>query len=225
MYLSQLENQPITRELADQIVYAIPDYNGETAPCALVLGSTKGHIYRLPKAVELYHEGKVQKILLSGGAKWAFPSDDDFSIAEGFPGCAAFSDEKISPEGKMSEADRMQFTALKLGVKPEDLLLDNLSMTTIENMVCSLVTLEKSIRLYNISEIILVTTSYHMRRSLGLARMLFPKWIRIIPCPTEDQNTRRSNWWESEASTKRVHNEVDLMIQYIKKGIMEDFEI
>ncbi len=219
MYLSELENQPITRELADKIVYATPDYNGETAPCAIVLGSTKGHIYRLPKAIELYKEGKVQKILLSGGAKWAFPFDDDFSLAEGFPGCAA------SPEGKMSEADRMQFTALKLGVNPEDLLLDNLSMTTIENMVCSLVTLEKSVRLYNINEVILVTTSYHMRRSLGLARMLFPKWIRIIPCPSEDHNTRRDNWWKTEVAAKRVHNEIDLMIQYIKKGIMEDFEI
>ena len=225
MYLSELENQPITRELADQIVYAIPEYTGETAPCALVLGSTKAHIYRLPKAVELYKQGKVQKILLSGGAKWEFPCDDDFSLAEGFPGCAAFSNEKNSPEGKISEADRMQFTALKLGVKPEDLLLDNLSMTTIENMVCSLVTLEKSVRLYNINEIILVTTSYHMRRSLGLARMLFPKWIRIIPCASEDHNTRRDNWWKTEVGSKRVHNEIELMIHYIKKGIMEDFEI
>ena len=83
MYLSQLENQPITPELADKIVYAIPEYTGESAPCALVLGSTKAHIYRLPKAVELYKQGKVQKILLSGGAKWEFPSDDDFSISEG----------------------------------------------------------------------------------------------------------------------------------------------
>ena len=219
MYLSQLENQPITRELADKIVYAMPDYNGEPAPCAIVLGSTKAHIYRLPRAVELYKAGKVQKILLSGGAKWEFTSDDAFSVVEGFHGCAAF------PDGKMSEADRMQFTALKMGVKPEDLLLDNLSMTTIENMVCSLVTLEKSVRLYNISEIILVTTSYHMRRSLGLARMLFPKWIRIIPCAAEDTRTRRDNWWQTEVGTKRVYNEIDLMIRYIKKGIMEDFEI
>lgn len=225
MYLSQLENQTITRELADKIVYATPEYNGESAPCAIVLGSTKGHIYRLPKAVELYHEGKVQKILLSGGAKWAFSSDDEFSKAEGFSGCAAFSNEKISPEGKMSEAERMQFTALKLGVKAEDLLMDNLSMTTIENMLCSMVTLEQTLRLYNIKEIILVTVSYHMRRSLGLARMLFPKWIRIIPCPAEDNNTRRDNWWKTEVSAKRVYNEIDLMIHYIKKGIMEDFEI
>ena len=219
MYLSQLENQPITPELADKIVYAIPEYTGESAPCALVLGSTKAHIYRLPKAVELYKQGKVQKILLSGGAKWEFPSDDDFSIAEGFPGCAA------CPEGKMSEADRMKFTALKMGVSPEDLLLDNLSMTTIENMVCSMVTLEQSVRLYNIQELILVTTSYHMRRSLGLARMLLPKWIRIIPCIAEDRNTRRDNWWKTEVGTKRVHTEIELMIHYIKKGIMDDFEI
>ena len=219
MYLSELENQPISRELADQIVYAIPEYNGETAPCALVLGSTKAHIYRLPKAVELYKAGKVSKILLSGGAKWEFPSDDDFSAAEGFPGCAA------CPEGKMSEADRMQFTALKMGVSPEDLLLDNLSMTTIENMVCSMVTLEQSVRLYNIQELILVTTSYHMRRSLGLARMLLPKWIRIIPCIAEDRNTRRDNWWKTEVGTKRVYTEIELMIHYIKKGIMDDFEI
>lgn len=219
MYLSQLENQPITRELADKIVYTTPEYNGESAPCAIVLGSTKAHIYRLPKAVELYNEGKVQKILLSGGAKWEFSSDDEFSKAEGFPGCAAF------PEGKMSEADRMAFTASKLGVKAEDLLLDNLSMTTIENMVCSLVTLEKTLRLYNIHEVILVTVNYHMRRSLGLAKMLFPKWIRIIPCSAEDRNTRRDNWWKTEVGTKRVHSEIDLMIHYIKKGIMEDFEI
>lgn len=125
----------------------------------------------------------------------------------------------------MSEADRMQFTALKMGVSPEDLLLDNLSMTTIENMVCSMVTLEQSVRLYNIQELILVTTSYHMRRSLGLARMLLPKWIRIIPCIAEDRNTRRDNWWKTEVGTKRVYTEIELMIHYIKKGIMDDFEI
>ena len=88
-----------------------------------------------------------------------------------------------------------------------------------------MVTLEQSLRLYNIREIVLVTNSYHMRRSLGLAQMFFPKRIRIIPCPVEDPETRRDNWWETEEGNHRVMIEIELMIHYIKKGIMEDFEI
>ena len=64
-----------------------------------------------------------------------------------------------------------------------------------------------------------------MRRSLHIARYLFPEHIEIIPCPVSDDNTRRDNWMDTDMGRERASTEVKKIITYVKNGVFPDFEI
>lgn len=51
-----------------------------------------------------------------------------------------------------------------------------------------------------------------MRRSLAIARYLFPKHIEIIPRPADDNNTRRDNWMSSDEGRNRAIAEVIMVL-------------
>ena len=74
-------------------------------------------------------------------------------------------------------------------------------------------------------KVILVTTAYHMRRSLAIARNLFPEHIEVIPCPANDHNTRRENWMHTPIGTQRAKDEVMKIVRYVQAGIIPDFEL
>ncbi|WP_022758399.1 YdcF family protein [Butyrivibrio fibrisolvens] len=201
MRISVIDRDNITDEIVDRVLYKDLADSGENADCIIVLGSIKASKYRIPVAVEAYRKGRSPKILLSGGAI------RDFS------------------EEKMTEAEHMRMHAIDMGVSPDDILIDNVSQNTVENMLGSLLVMQRSFMLNNVGRVLLVTTSYHMRRSLALARYLFPKHIEIVPCPADDTNTRRENWMKSEEGRKRAVNEVINIINCVENRLFPDFEI
>ena len=85
--------------------------------------------------------------------------------------------------------------------------------------------IQRSFWINRVKKVLLVTTSYHMRRSLALARYYFPKHIEVMPCPVEDNNTKRENWMESDEGRKRVNEEVINIITCVENGLIPDFEI
>ena len=64
-----------------------------------------------------------------------------------------------------------------------------------------------------------------MRRSLAIARYLFPAHIDIIPCPANDNNTRRDNWMNTPVGIERVKVEAMKIVSYVINGVIPDFEI
>jgi len=93
---------------------------------------------RLIQALQLYHDKKINKILLSGGS-----------------GFVNFQEWKES--GLLSEV------LLKSGVKQEDIILENNSRNTAENATMSADILKKSIPN---GRFLLITSAFHMKRSL-----------------------------------------------------------
>lgn len=93
---------------------------------------------RLQMALSLYHKGQVQWIICSGGV-----GDDGISEAEG-----------------------MKRYLMEQGVPPKDLLLEEESTNTKENLQYS----KKLLKPNDIQNIYLVTHDYHMNRALSLAR-------------------------------------------------------
>ena len=89
----------------------------------------------------------------------------------------------------------------------------------------ALVELQRIFWLNNVHSILLVTTTYHMRRSLALAKYLFPNHIAIYPCPVDDTNTKKDNWMKSEEGRKRAIAEVENIIRCVRNGAFPDFEI
>ena len=127
--------------------------------------------------------------------------------------------------GVFSEAEYMCQAALEMGVDEENIVLENSSQNTVENILFVLTELQRNFQLNNVHKILLVTTSYHMRRSLAIAQYLFPQHIEIIPCPANDTNTRRDNWMNSPIGIERAKNEASKIVKYIKNGVIPDFEI
>ena len=201
MLVSKIKEEDLTPQVIDKLLFKGLADSGEPADCIIVLGSLKAAQYRVPAAAEAYKAGRTGTILLCGGKL------RDFS------------------DGKYSEAEHMRRAALDLGVCEDAIMLENNSQNTVENLLYALVELQKAIGLHNIRKVLLVTTAYHMRRSLAIARYLFPAHIAIIPCPANDNNTRRNNWMQSDIGVLRAKNEAMKIVAYVNNGVIPDFEI
>lgn len=64
-----------------------------------------------------------------------------------------------------------------------------------------------------------------MRRSLHIARYLFPSHIEVYPCPADDNTTRRDNWMNSPEGIKRAKEEALNIVKFVNNGVIPDFEI
>lgn len=201
MLVSKITEEDLTFEIVDRLLFQDLEDTGGSADCIIVLGSAKAAKYRVPVAVDAYKAGRARKIMLCGGAVRDFPV------------------------GKCSEAEDMYKATLELGVSEENIILENSSQNTVENILFSLVELQRAFWLNRVSRVLLVTTAYHMRRSLAIARYLFPKHIAIVPCPANDNNTRRDNWMNTPVGIERAKGEAMNIVRCVINGVIPDFEI
>ncbi|RDU37804.1 YdcF family protein [Neobacillus piezotolerans] len=196
MFLSKLDAGTLTDSQLTNVLFGGIEDDGERGDCIFVAGSNKAVQYRLPKAVQLYNEGRAGKILFSGGVTW--PGTD-------FP-----------------EAIMLKNEALALGVPEEDILVEDQSLHTKENVLASLVTLDRTFYLHKINRLLVVTTAYHMRRMHLTLKTYMPPWIGYTLCPVKDNNTNDDNWFLSDIGRNRVETEAQKLIHYVKLGVLND---
>ena len=201
MLVSALTREKLNEDMIDRLLFEGLEDTGENADCVIVLGSMKASAYRVPVAVRIYQCHRADKIIMCGGKVRGFS------------------------EGAMCESQHMRIRAETLGVERTDIIVDEHSMNTGENILEALVLLQRNFGLNRIHRVALVTTSYHMRRSLCIAQYLFPKHIEVIPCPADDTNTRRDNWMKNEEGRNRAFKEVEKIIGSVKDGLFPDFEV
>ena len=201
MWVSQITEDNLTDALIDRLLFEGLNDNGENADCIIVLGSMKAAKYRVPVAVKAFFAGRSEKIILCGGKIRNFP------------------------RGNMTEAEHMYEKALELGVPETSIIVENNSQNTIENILYSLLELQRSMWLNKVKSVLLVTTTYHMRRSLHLARYLFPAHISVYPCKADDTTTKRDNWMNSNEGKDRAKAEALKIVSCVNNGIIPDFEI
>ena len=201
MFVSEIKEEDLTLYLIDRLLFSDLKDTGENADCIIVLGSIKAAKYRVPVAVDVYMAGRADKIMLCGGVLRDFP------------------------DGTCTEAEHMRKTALELGVAEDNIILENSSQNTVENLLFALIELQRALRLNKVHKVLLVTTAYHMRRSLAIARYLFPEHIEVLPCPANDTNTRRDNWMNSPEGIARAKGEAMNIVRYVIHGVIPDFEV
>lgn len=201
MWVSEITEEMLTKDLIDRLLFQGLEDNGEKVDCIICLGSIKASQYRVPVAVKAYNDGRAEKIMLCGGALRNFP------------------------EGELVEAEHMLNKSVELGVPIEDIILENTSQNTVENILFALIELQRAFWLNRVSSVLLITATYHMRRSLAIARYLFPGHIKIIPCPADDNNTNRDNWMKSAEGIKRAKGEALNIVQCVASGVIPDFTI
>ena len=115
--------------------------------------------------------------------------------------------------------------ALELGVPKDAIILEQSSQNTVENLLFALIELQRAFNLNSVHKVLLVTTAYHMRRSLAIARYLFPSHISVMPCPANDTTTRRDNWMKTPVGIDRTKTEAMKIVEYVINGVIPDFEL
>ena len=200
MKISELIKGQLTEDIVDKVLYEGIEYKQQPLDVAIILGSNKAHIYRLPYAVEVYKNGLVSKIIVSGGRNIG--------------------------NANMVEADYLKEKAIEFGIKKEDILVENKAMTTWENMKLSRELMIKNNMFKTCIKIAIVTSSFHMRRSIMIAERVFSDdSVNIVALPGEDNSTRRTTGFTNEKGRVRAIGEVEKIIDYVKKGEIDDFEI
>lgn len=192
MFLSQLDEKDLNQALIQKILFDSYENTSEKCDVILILGSKKAHVYKVPVASQRYHEKQGEKVILSGG--------------------------RMITDKKEYE---LMYEALKHEkVKLDDIILEKEAMNTKENFINIIPFLQDNYGMH--CKLMLITTAFHMRRSLLTARTYLPKTVKVFPYAAEDQNTKKDNWFLTENGYNRSFLEAKKIITYIKNGFITD---
>lgn len=199
MLVSNIEVEQLTDAIITRLLFSDIEDDGANGNCIFVAGSSKATQSRLPRALELYKQGRADKILFSGGVKW--------------------------DENEESESVALKKEAMANGIPENNILLEDQSLHTLENVLASLLVLDREFHLYKIKRLLIVTSSYHMKRLYLTLKTYMPDWIQFTLCPADDLAMSKENWFSTEISRQRVLTEARKLVTYVKQGALRDIEI
>ena len=157
---------------------------------------------RVNKAVDAYQQKRITKVIFTGGINGISNEEKD----------------------KIPEAQKMKALAIKQGIKACDIITEEESNNTFENIDNTMNLLKKE----KISAIALITSEFHLKRCMAIMKKKYPN-IKTILIPSFDGLTDKNNWYLSDTSwnTGRsiVTYEANLLIKYAKEGKIEDVNI
>ncbi len=204
MKLSEIDDNNLSDEDVSNIVYTNIEDNKIPSKYALVFGNSLLINERVKKAVEIYKEHRIEKLIFLGGTK-------------------GVSNQEHS---KIPEAEKMKKLALELGVNEKDILIDNTSKNTFENVENALKIIGNEIK--QIDNITIITSEYHLKRCYAVLKKKYPNIGITLVC-AKDGFTDSENWFLSEDgwNTGRgiVTYEAHLLIKYAKENKIEDLQI
>lgn len=205
MFLSQIEERALSGLSEKQKTAVIyggeQDYEGN-ADLALVLGGQMRECgARAKTAADLYLDGRVRYLMPTGGVSWD------------------------TPFGHISEAELLARYMREAGVPEDAVKKEEMAENTKENMLFAGVQIIRQLRREPIRRIILVTSAFHMRRSLAVARWYLPRQYEIFPVRAHAEADTAEDWMTLEYRVKRVDIELINLQRDILKGIGEDIEL
>jgi uncharacterized SAM-binding protein YcdF (DUF218 family) len=173
--------------------YIFLEAKPQKADLAFVFGTM--HQEPIDLAYDLYKNNFISKIIVSGG---------------------------INKHIGGNEAKIISKELIKMGVKKEDIVLEDKSTNTLENVIFAKKVIDKKIGLNNIKKILVVVKSFHARRALMTLKKHFPKHIKFIPVIYNLDGFNKTNWFKSEIGKEKVLSEYAKIKEYLKKGDIEE---
>lgn len=166
---------------------------------AIVLGCSNYDILykRTDAALDLYNKKNVNKLLLSGGV-------------------GSFSKNRSE-----KEAIVMKDYLLSKGVKEEDILIDSKSTNTVSNIKNSLEIINNNYK--NKINIVLITSSFHMKRSKAILENMCNHNIYVYP--VKDGLCDKDIWKNNKVSRRYIKCEMISLYYSVKNGTIKDMEI
>ncbi len=188
-------------KLSREFQKAVEEYllvETELAPAdiAVVFGSN-GRKSLAEKAFELYQKGLVKKIVVTGGYKGSF---------------------------KKTEAEDIQARLLNLGVRSNDILIENKSLNTGQNVVLTRQLIEKEIGLEKVGSIIAVGNVTASRRFLMTLKKHWPEAFVMI-APANPYNVPKNKWYKVDKFKCDVMNQYVKIPLYFEKGFIKEVDI
>ncbi len=199
--LSQIIDENITDEQIDSIVYSDIEDDKLPSEYALVFGNSMLIKERVNTSVDAYKNGRIRKIIYMGGTN-GISNQDNSTIPE---------------------AIKMKELALSLGVSEEDILIDDTSNNTFENI-------ENAMRLLpsDVSHIAIITSEFHLKRCYAILKKNYPN-ILVTLISSKDGFSDRDNWFLSDNSWNSGRSlatyEAHLLVKYAKENKIYDLEI
>jgi len=167
--------------------------NPQKADLALVFGTR--HQEAINKVFELYRDGLVPKILVSGG---------------------------INRVTKENEAKEMSSKLIQLGVKKDDIILEDKSTNSLENVLFSRQIIGEKIGFNKVKKIIAIVKHYHSRRALMTIKKHFPKTIELIPVTYDIYGFTIDDWFDNKTGKEKVLDEWNKITIYLERGDIEE---
>lgn len=138
-----------------------------------------------------YADGLVPKILVSGGK---------------------------NRENGRNEAEEMAVNLIDLGVATDDIIVEDKSTNTLENVLFSRPIIEEEIGFQNVRRLLVVVKNYHSRRAVMTLKRHFPQGVEFLPLAYDLLGITRDNWHQSEIGRKKVEGEMERIEKYLAKG-------
>ena len=205
MKLSKISIDNLNDREIEKIVFSNIEDNGKSAKYGIVFGSYTLQKYRIETAFKMYNEGRVKKLILSGGSG----------------GISNKNNQKIA------EADIMKKILLEKGINEQDLILENTSNSTIENGI-NVANILNDLK-EDIHELMLISSEFHLKRCIAIMKKYYKEDIEYILVPAKDGFADKENWFLSEkvynSGRNLVEFEADLLIKYAKENKIYDLEI
>lgn len=190
----------------------------EKCDIGFIFGGVSMIPYRVENGIELYNKKLVDRLLVSGGV--------------GFQNL----------DRKNTEASKMKKYLLEKGIPERDILVEDSSRDSIENIRNTLQLLKKDYENKEIPNIkfALVTSDFHIRRCLSLFALQMEQFNQeeledmysleqmknnLSACATKDNIHDKGVWQVSLAGKKMILQEAITLCLYAKKQKMEDLEI
>ncbi len=200
MKFTELDVDNITNELIEEIFFKIPPKEYSEADCLIIFGCHIKAVLdeRLKLAVEILNAKKINKILLTGG---------------------------VGVYGDFNESEYMKEYLLNNGVKEENILIENKSTTTEENIINSIEILKNNDLLID-KKIVLLSQAVHLRRiGLEVKKQLSDINFEMIYEYPKISSLSYENIIKDDELKLRASNEIKKIIRFIEEGIIEDEEL
>ena len=199
--LSQIDDTNLTDEQIDSIVYSDVEDDKLESEYALVFGNSMLIKERVTTAVNDYKTGRIKKMIFMGGIN-------------------GVSNQDNSP---IPEAIKMKELAVSLGVNANDILVDDTSNNTFENI-------ENAMKLLSndINHLSIITSEFHLKRCYAILKKNYPN-IHITKIASKDGFSDRDNWFLSDNSWNSGRSlatyEAHLLVKYAKENKISDLTV
>ena len=175
--------------------------SNEVFDAGIVLGGPVSRMEeRASAGAELYKQGCVKKLIVSGGVKREI--------------CCGIT---------VSEAEHLKTLLVSYGVNEEDVILENEARTTKENMICSVLTLSRYVK--NAKNVVIITSPCHLRRSVYLAEYFLPKCYKVYGYTNLTSDKKIVTPKLDDEGVFDVNKEVKLIQDIIIEGFAPDVEL